>query len=104
MNTVDKVFEVDDYGIDGDDQEWLQINRALDFVVIILVIKGRAISVLLYYHQHERSCGCQVLIRSLPSCETSWLGDITPFFAIRVVSPSWCTNMMSLISIDSLLG
>lgn len=47
MNTMDKVVEVDDYGIDGDDQEWLQINRALDFVVIILAIKGRAISVLL---------------------------------------------------------
>lgn len=48
MNKTNKVVEVGDYTIDVDIQEWLQINRALDLVVIILVGYGRTISVLLY--------------------------------------------------------
>lgn len=48
MITMNKVVEVGNYGINEDVHEWLQVNRALDFVVIILAIRGRTISVLLH--------------------------------------------------------
>ena len=48
INTMNKVVEVSNYGIDEDVHEWLQVNRALDSVIIILAIKGQTISVLLH--------------------------------------------------------